>query len=151
MSAEIQAAVINEAFELSQMFRQNAALKHGLPECAAAQRIKSLPDQPPPKQEPPIVNVINKLPAADAANDSPTPGEPGAASVPSSSLLRAAAPWLLTAVGAGGIAAGANYLMRDTPVDPPAAARSEPQDGSLLQWLQDRGQHLPEGDAWPTK
>lgn len=161
MSADVQTAVLNEAFELAHMFRENAALKHGLPNCPAAQRVKSLieadqPDPPPP----PVVNITNNIPArdstsaADAAQESPTPGDYGVASAKSGSLLKAAAPWLLTAATAGGVGAGVNYWLRDKPVvmpsPAPVAQRAADQDGSLLQFLQDAGKHLPEG-AWPTK
>jgi len=152
MSAEVTTAVLNEAFELSHMFRENAALKHGLPNCPAAQRVKVEDQKTTPEVKPPVVNITNNIPANNipVASDSPTPGEPGAVSVPSSSLLRAAAPWLLTAAGAGGIAAGVNYLLADKPPVAPAATQPTEQDGSLLQYLEDAGKHLPEG-AWPTK
>ncbi len=142
MSAELQTAVANEALELSQMFRQNAALKHGLPDCRQAERITDIGDNPPPA--PPVVNITNQIPAAPAATNSPSPGL-GAAQAQGSSLLSRAAPFLLTTaglLGGGGIGLGINSLMHKpaTTAEQPAA-----KDGDLLQWLQTQGRHLPEG------
>ena len=143
MSAELQTAIANEALELSHMFRQNAALKHGLPDVRGAERIASLDTEPAPKAEPPVVNITNQIPAAPAATSSPSPGT--AAAPAGSSLLRKAAPFLI----AGGLLGPAGYAAHAllNPATPPATQTE--QDGSLLQALQDKGLHLPEG-SWPT-
>lgn len=141
MSAEVQTALINEVLEQAHMFRENATLKHGLTGCKPAQRVGTIEQ---PKQEPPVVNITNNIPAAPAATPSSSPGTDAAVST-GRSLARTVAPYILTAVGGAGLAAGANYLLRDNPT--PVI---QPDDGSLLQYLQDQGFHLSEG-AWPTK
>lgn len=142
MSADVAKAAINEALELSYAFRQNAALKNGLPDCQK-NRIENLTV---PKQEPPIVNITNQIPAAPAATDTPSPGATVAATV-KGSLLRRAAPWLLGAVAPfAGAALG--YMLGDKDKTP--VIQQNP-DGSLLQYLEDNGQHLSEPDQWQTK
>jgi hypothetical protein len=143
MSAEVQKAAINEALELSYLFRQNAALHNGLPDCKR-NTVNNL-DEPKPV-EPPVVNITNQIPSATAASDPPSSGSTVADTV-KSSLLRRAAPWLLGgAATIGGSALSAWWANRDKP-----AAVEQVNDGSLLQWLQDNGKHLPEGEQWPTK
>lgn len=144
MSAAVQTAAINEALELSHMFRENSALRHGLPRCPAAQRIDELTDEPQPDPKPPVINITNNIPAANAASSSSLGTD--AAVTTGRSLARAAAPYLLTALGAGGLAAGANYFLADEPTPPPVVQAAAPQ-GDLLQYLETEGYHLPEG--WP--
>ena len=138
----LQEALANEVLEHSHMFRQNAALNRGLPSCSPAQTV-SLPDEKPAPPAPPIVHVYT--PEASTATATSLQGATGAAPTASRSLLKAAAPWLLTAAGAGGLAAGANYFMKDKP--PAPVVQPADKDGDLLQYLQSRGAHLPEG--WP--
>ena len=145
MSAAVQTAAINEALELSHMFRENAALRHGLPRCPAAQRIDQLDEETPKKPEPPVVNITNNIPAAPAA---PHSSLGAAAAVTTGSLARAAAPYLLTALGAGGLAAGASYYLNDTPT-PAVEPVEQPPTGDLFEYLQQRGDHLPGG--WPSE
>lgn len=142
MSAEVQTALVNEVLEQAHMFRQNAALQRGLPGCSPARSVGTVER---PKQEPPVVNIVNEIPAAVAAPSS-SPGTVAVAAA-NRSLAQAAAPYILTALGAGGIAAGASYLMRDTA--PPPSVQPATNEGSMLQYLQDRGMHLP-GGTWPT-
>lgn len=144
MSAAAQQAIFDEAMELSYQFRQNAALKNGLPDC---RRITAkLPDDPPVKQEPPQVTVINQIPASEADKGTLTPG---AVAVPaSSSLLRKAAPFLIGAAGVG-LPAGVYAWMNQEPT--PIVQQADQSDRSMLQWVQDQGGHLPEGEAWQTK
>lgn len=125
------------------MFRQNSAMQRGLPNCNPARTVASVE---PPRQDPPVVNITNQIPAAPAAPSS----SPGTVAVETtSSLARTAAPYVLTALGAGGLAAGASYFLRDNPAPPVPVVQPAGNDGSLLQYLQDQGKHLPEG-AWPT-
>lgn len=151
MSAALKEAAINEALELSYAFRQNAALRNGLPDC---KRIPfgGLEDEPPPKQEPPIVNVTAQMPAAPAATVQPSPGE--TANAVEGSFLRRVAPWVIAAATGGFGVPLLWSLTQHEPAKPPisseAITQPAPDDGSLLQYLQDHGFHRPEG-AWPTK
>ncbi len=128
MSATLQTEIANEALALSHQFRENLALKHGLPKPNGPQRVSL--DQP--------------YTAAPAASGSPSPGAtvPATAKV-DKSLVSRVAPWLLTAAIGGPLGALAySALTKDTPVV------EQPKDGSLLQYLEDQGFHLPEGDTW---
>lgn len=142
MSAELKQAVVNETLGISHLFAQNCALKYALPEKPVKQQVGPLPEA---KVEPPVVNITNQIPAAPAANDSPSPL--GAAAAGGKSLVRRAAPFLLTVAGAGLPAAGLSYwLLKDRQPVPQVTAPAE-KDGSLLQHLEDNGFHL-EGETW---
>lgn len=153
MSAAVREAVLNEALDLSYAFRQNAALKHGLPDCKQ-NRIANLPPEPAPQvnitnQIPaPEVKVENKIEAASAAPSNPSPGQSTVAADTSrvKSLARTAAPWLIGMAAGSGLPAAGWWLTKDNA--PPPIVQQD--DGSLLQHLEDQGFHLPEG-AWPTK
>jgi uncharacterized protein HemX len=147
MSAELKTAVVNEALDLSHMFKQNCALKHGLPEIHS-NRISKLTDDPPAKQEPPIVNITNNIPAAPAATNTPSPGA-GAADAVKQTLLGKAAPFLLSAA-IGSAAVPAYWWLTQDEKAPVVQDATEPQprDGDLLQFLQSQGMHLPEGQPW---
>jgi hypothetical protein len=145
MSAAVKEAAVNEALELSYLFRQNAALRHGVPKCSGPQRVGGLKDDEP---KTPVVNITNKIPAASAANESSSPGG-GAADTVKRSLLRTAAPFLLSAVVGSGVGPAAWWLLKkDEP--PPVVQPAEPDSGSLLQYLQDQMLHVPEGEQWQT-
>lgn len=145
MSAELQTALVNEVLDLSNMFKQNCALKHGLPE-VNNNRITKL--DPPPKQEPPVVNV-QVTPAATAANTAlPSPGA-GAAETVKQTLIGKAAPVLLAgAIGAAGPLAYTWFTGGGEAVKVEAAKQQQ----SLLDALQNQGFHLdPErGAQWQT-
>ena len=145
MSTELKTAVVNEALGLSNLFAQTCALKHGIPEKPVKQQVGALPDEPQPQ-----VFVLKQEPAATPATDTPSPGATAAAAV-KDSFLRRAAPWLLTtAMAAGGAGAGLGYLLPNKPATTTSATQQPTdKDGSLLQYLEDRGNHLRDG-AWPT-
>lgn len=144
MSA-VQKAAANTALRIANLFVQNCALKHGLPKPDGPDLIGD--EEPAPTPQPIIVN--NNIPAATAATSSPSPGT--AAAPAGSSLLRKAAPFLLSAAGAG-LPVGGYALwqaMHPAPtVQPAEPSVITPSDGDLLQELQRQGRHLPEG--WPN-
>lgn len=146
MSAQVKTAVVNEVLEISNMFKENCALRHGLPTKPAKQRIDGLPEDPAP-----TVNIhLLREDKAVTANNSPSPGAK-VADAAKSSLLRRAVPWLLTlgGLGMGGVGGwGLNWLLdKDQPVivQPSTPATPEAKDGSLLQYLEDGGFHREEG------
>ena len=146
MSA-VQQAAANTVLRIANLFEQNCAIKHGLPKVGGPDRIDADPATPP---APTPIHITNNIPAAPAAN-SPSPSGATGTSAVKDSFLRRAAPWLLSAVGVTG-AGALGYALHPAAVNPPAASVATPQtaDGSLLQALEDRGLHLPEGQ-WPTK
>lgn len=154
MSAEVRTAVVNEALEISNMFKQNCALRHGLPEKPTKQQVGRLTPDPPVqvnvenKIPVPEVRIENNIPAAPAASNSPSPGATVAAETGKRSLVKTVAPWLLSAAAGFGVPPAYWWLTKGE--EAPATSPDEPQDGLLLPWLEDQGRHLPEG-TWPTK
>lgn len=138
MSAEVQVAVVNEALKLSDMFRQNAAMRHGIPRVNGPERINRLEESQTAPAQPAVT------PTHTEAADTPSPsGAVAAADTRSRSLLSRAAPFLVGGALASAVPAGwmlGDYFHAD---DPPDVV--QPADGDLLQWLQRNGRHLPEG------
>lgn len=149
MTPAIKQAAANMAMRIADLFVQNCALKNGIPNPGVSPAIE-LPEEAPPA--PPVVNNEFTLPPPTVINSTTSP-EVGATVAPSarSSLAGKVAPYLLTLASAGfgaGIPVGIySYLNQE---QPPVIAPTQPDDGSLLQYLQDQGQHLPEGQ-WPTQ
>jgi len=124
------------------LFNWNARMRHGIPldesvpkELRVKHEHSGLPKSEPP-QEQPVVHI-----SSDAAGQQEKSFDwPGA-------LLKAAA-----AAGMIGGASGLTYWLTrptesDTPEqNPPAVVTKEP-DGSLLQYLEDTGRHLPRGGS----
>lgn len=142
MSA-VQEAAANTVLRIANLFEQNCALKHGLPKVGGPDRIDAEPPAPQP------INITNNIPAAPAAINPPSPGGGVAQQAESTSLLRRAAPYLLTGLLAGGVPTAAIAYLNKQPAAVTIPTEQD-KDGSLLQLLQDRGLHLPEG-TWPTK
>ena len=140
MSDAVKTALVNEALEISNMFDQNCALKHGLPDKPSKKQVSELPDDPAP--QPPPINITNNIPAAPTAPTSSSPGV-GAADGVKRSLIAKAAPYLLTAAVSGGIPTAAYWLLNGGQ-EPAAPTRTE-GDSLLLEWLQENGEHLPGG------
>lgn len=148
MTPAIKQAAVNMAMRIADLFVQNCALKHGVPNPGVSPTI-DFPEEVP---TPPVVNNEINVPPPTVINNSTSP-EVGATVAPSagSSLAGKVAPYLLTLASAGfgaSIPVGLySYLNQEEPsVEMPLL----PNDGSLLQYLQDQGQHLPEGQ-WPTQ
>lgn len=145
MSA-VQTAAANVMFGIANQFRENCAFKQGLPTMPIAERIG---------EEQPAENVtISRTETATASTvtESPSPGE-GAAAVTPSPLWRRAAPFILTAAAGAGVPLLTLLKPQDRnapPVPVIVQPAEQTQDGSLLQYLQDKGYHLPGGEQWPT-
>ncbi len=151
MSVAVQQSLMDELTELSYMFRQNAAFHHGLPDVKRLP-VHKLHDDPQMTSIDVTTSTTDTTTAADAATNSPSPGL-GAAQTPvSRSLIGRAAPFLFTALGltgAGGLGLAAAALLNKSQ----SVTEQTPQakDGYLLQELQNRGLHLPEGAPWQVK
>lgn len=155
MSAAQHTALIQHALDLGYEFRQNMALKHGLPEPS---RTILPPSEPPPPAQPVVVRLETTQPLATAtATAQPQPvtqtpmpsapvaentGELAAAPAPINWAKRAA---LLAALAAG--SGGAGYaLSQFAQGDSGPTVNVQAADQSLLNWLQERGYHLPPGN-----
>jgi hypothetical protein len=158
MSTAIKEAATNTVLRIANLFEQRAALVHGMPRCGGPERVKI---EPEPEPKPPTVNIDNHipvpevkieniLPAAPAVSNSPSPGATATVETGKPSLVRTAVPWLLGALGGSGVAASALWAWfgKDAPVVPPPVVAEQEKDGSLLQYLEDSGFHLPEGTPW---
>lgn len=145
MSA-VQTAAANVMFGIANQFRENCAFKQGLPTMPIAERIG---------EEQPAENVTvsrTETATANTVTESPSPGE-GAAAVTPSPLWRRAAPFILTAAAGAGVPLLTLLKPQDRnapPVPVIVQPAEQTQDGSLLQYLQDKGYHLPGGEQWPT-
>lgn len=145
MSA-VQTAAANVMFGIANQFRENCAFKQGLPTMPIAERIG---------EEQPTENVTisrTETATANTVTESPSPGE-GAAAVTPSPLWRRAAPFILTAAAGAGVPLLTLLKPQDRnapPVPVIVQPAEQTQDGSLLQYLQDKGYHLPGGEQWPT-
>lgn len=158
MSA-VQQAAVNTVLRIANLFEQNCALKHGLPKVGGPDRIDTAGEVQPTPADPVAelaLAAIGKLagPQVSPVSSSPSPGA-GAAQQPDGQpfTLWRAAPYILAALGIAG-AGVAGYSLAPThetvieQVTQPQV--TQPNDGSLLQTLQDRGLHLPDGQ-WQTK
>lgn len=149
MSVDERKAWLTEAMKLAHWFRQNAGARHGVPKCAEETTLESIPDPNATLAAIAVMKATQEVAAAQPATNSPSPGLGAVPVTQGQSLLRRAAPFLLTAATGAGIPLAAYALLhKDAP--PAAVQQAEPNDCSLLQYLQDNGEHLPEG-SWPTK
>lgn len=142
MSAAERKAWMTEAMKIAHWFRQNASARYGVPECAGQTGIDTIQE----KQQEPTININNQMPAAPAVPNSPSPGATVAADTEGRSLLKTVAPWLLSAaIGSGAWPLYSWLTKQEAIVDADVQG-----DGSLLQFLQDQGLHLPEG-KWKSE
>ena len=139
LTPDVARAVIEENLKLSGAFRDNLALKHGLPKPVAT----VLQDKP---AEPTVdVSAITKQLEAIAGNiKPPSPGGPAPAAASGLPTWAKAVAAGLTAlgIGGGGYAIG-NREPAKPDLEPVVIDKSS---GSLLQWLHDQGMSVPPGD-----
>lgn len=127
-------AIVGEALKVSQIYRENCALQRGIP---TRQSLTQL------DEEAAAVPVTQELP-------SPQQGSPSTSAVDSLqfSWLKAAVVGALVAGGFGGGAVALDAVVNREPA--PASVQVEqqpapqpPVSGSLYQFLQDNGFHVP--------
>lgn len=139
MMPAIKKAAIDMTMRVADLFAQNCAFKHGLVDRGGPLSI-DLPDE---KIAPPIVNNTIEVPPPTIINSTTSP-EVGANST-KPSLASKLAP-LIIGLAAGGAGVGiTSIFLPPEEAPPPVTLPVEVKEGSLLQYLQDRGQHLPEG------
>ena len=132
MSATVteRRAYFQELLRLSGMFKQNVALKHGLPMPTTTElEAEAKATETPPAK--PVVTPGTDNPP-QGVRPAPTSGLPA---------------WVKPALAAGAIALSGTgiggalsaWLLRGEP----APIVQSDRDGSLLQWLEDNGQNVP--------
>lgn len=131
MSAAIQVAAVQHALDVAQLYKDNCALARGIPQALPRLHIGEDPKPVPP------------APVAQTAVQQPQPivaqlvdSQPKRTDWIVPTVLTAAS--LLGGAGLGGIA---TYLL--SPRSESTTVIQQPQDESLLQYLEDRGLHLP--------
>jgi hypothetical protein len=133
MPQEIIKPLVQHALDVAGLYKQNAALHRGLPDRPPRLVVDDSATSPPAPVTIPFVGQPATIPVAP-------PTQPSMASQLARIGLIVAAT-----LGGGGLGGAAlNYWLRPPgqtppvqPVDPPAAT------GSLLQYLEDQGYHLP--------
>jgi len=151
---QLQTAVINEGLELSYLFRQNAALKNGVPKCTGPQRVDATDDPatPPPSTTTSTTDATTTSTTAvnSATTDSPSPVS-GQAADTGKSFARTAAPYLIAAATAAAGAGGTYWWMK--PAVQVAAPIVQKANGDIYQYLQSKGFHLPpdQQKQWQTQ
>lgn len=141
MSAAQRTALIQHALDLGYMFRQNMAVKHGLPAPSRAIFPAAEPDPPPPL----TLRLETTQPLATANPAEVTQSPPAVAVVPqpaANGWAKNAALLAALAAGTGGLGTAAGYFMRPSVSGP--TINVQPNDQGLLQWLQEQGYHLPD-------
>jgi len=148
MLTAIQKKIWQHTFDVAHLFKQNAAIVHGLPEPGPI----SLDDVP--------VETEAGPPGPFGPQGPPGPSGPIGPQGPSISQsvppVAKSNGWTKAAVVAGALTAGTlggiGLTSLLTPDEKPPATTppaSQPKDdGSLLQWLEDTGKHIaPNGDV----
>jgi hypothetical protein len=152
MSAVERKAWMTEALKMAYWWRANATTRQAVP----VNPLPTVLEDMPPDTSTSISTSETELTtattttdpntAAPAATKSSSPGG-GAAQQPGSSLAGRVAPYLITGLLAGGIPAGVYAWLHNAA--PATVGLPTPKDGDLLQYLQSKGDHLPQ--KWPTK
>lgn len=141
MSADMKTAVMQHALNMGDLFAQNAALVHGLPDKPPRPTLKVTPDGPLTLRLETNQPLATATATAHPAEVAPT-SSPATAPVANSAsgwLKNAAMIAALTATG-GGLGTAAGYFMR--PAGGPTI-NVQQSDQGLLQYLQEQGYHLP--------
>jgi len=150
MSATIQQAIVQEALDLSHQFRENAALRNGIPTRPTRNVVAA---EPPVR---PLVKLMRKPrePSTSGATQAAAPAVVAPAATAITSSLPAWAKGALVAgtLGLGGIG-GALITSMERGSPPPAdipstnrgtpAARGPAASGDLLRWLSGEGYDRP--------
>lgn len=139
-------ANVREAMETSKLYRENCAAKHGLSFNAMAQRNSADVTLPPISSGPTdtsqiqsqlasLKNALDLLQKSQEAS-APLPAPPPATQLPHSRLRDIIWPLIVGGgLTAGGFAANSIINYESSP--------PTPQETSLLNWLEERGDHLP--------
>lgn len=131
MSAAIQVAAVQHALDVAQLYKDNCALSRGIPQALPRLRIAEETLPPATAQQPIVPQIVTPPPAVQPVDQ---PVKRGDWILPTA--LTAAS--LLGGAGVGGLA---TYLL--SPRSDSTTVIQQPQDGSLLQYLEDKGLHLP--------
>lgn len=146
----IQQAAANQVLRIANLYEQNCALKHGLPKVGGPDHVDFTADETSAMERSTVAATTTETTAAISAQETPSPGG-GAVAESGSSLLRRAAPFLVTAAVGSGVPLAVWQYMKPADATPPIVQPASPKDGDLLQYLQSNGYHLPGGSQWQTK
>ena|SRR3990167_8703568 len=147
MSAAQRTALIQHALDLGYMFRQNMAVKHGLPAPSRAMFPDAEPDPPQPltlrlETTQPLATATATANPAEVSQPPAPPTAPAAPQPTANGWAKNAALIAALAAGTGGLGTAAGYFMRPSESGP--TINVQPNDQGLLQWLQENGYHLPD-------
>lgn len=121
--AKVVAQQQEEKIRLVRWHRQNACKRQGMPYEDSSDPVK--------------VEVEVRHDGGGPPPAAPSPAAPTTQPDKTNRWL----PWALAAMGAAGGATAINLLWPDSPTPTPVEVRQD-GDGSLLQWLEDTGEHL---------
>lgn len=125
MAADVVTPLLQHALDVGQVFTDNACLKNGVTRDPRRYVVGQQPDVPAVAAAPPATNATNQQ------SNWPTWAK--------NAVIGAAA----LSAGAGGAGLVKWFSSKPATEQPPAVIEAAPKDGSLLQYLQDRGYHLP--------
>ncbi len=174
----VRKAIWHEVFKLTDWFRTNANEKQGLPKTSTATQLEGFDDPPPPEPEEikqtitgVVVDIVNSRITEHAAKEAAketTDESANGSTPPLAAEAKSRLSWLAKAavvaalgsgsLGVGGVATWIAVSVIDRQREKPSAVHTtetirETQAGSVLQYLEDNGYHLPErepAEAKPT-
>lgn len=153
VTPDLARAVVEENLKLSGAFRQNLALKHGLP-LPSPTPLQDKPAVPAKPAEVNVTHVVQPLTERTTVDVSaitkqleqiagnlkpPSPGGPAPAAASGLPTWAKAVAAGLTALGIG----AGGYAIGNRGPEKPAEVAPVEKAGSLYQWLEDAGFHVP--------
>lgn len=135
MSAAIQVAAVQHALDVAQLYKDNCALARGIPQALPRLHVG---EDPKPQPAMAIATTVQPL--------QPHAAQPVVAQLVDSQPKQTdwIVPTVLTVaslLGGAGFGGVATYLL--SPRSESTTVIQQPQDASLLQYLEDQGLHLP--------
>lgn len=144
--AEAVAAQQEEKLRLVRWHRQNACKRQGLPYEDASEPIEVKVDVSDAVKD--ALRPSAPSAPSEGSGSTPSPANPAQPSAPSApSALSKALPWILAGLAGIGGSTAVNLLWPRGGRSSTTTIQAPEGDGSLLQWLEDQGEHLSNGGA----